>query len=150
MDLQRRDQLLLQLAGFGMDADHPRGSGALPLVGIDDFFEGNSDRNSFAPKLIDHYPELDHFHLQLRAIAQREDVSHVLVEAADVEWAYDSDEDWVVATTVVFVTSAPTADLVDWTEGLMAAGPVKGFPEPVAPNAPQIPAGHAAWHVVWR
>lgn len=150
MDLELREHLLLHLAQFGMDAEHPRGSGALPLVDLDDFFDGNDDRNSFAPKLIDHYPDLQQFHVLLQAIAEREDVSHVLVQAADVEWAYDSDEDWVVATTVVFVTAAPTSDVVDWTELLMAAGPVKGLPEPVAPNAPQIPAGHAAWHVVWR
>lgn len=150
MDLQRRDQLLQQLAEFGMDAGHPRGSGAKPLVGLADFFDGNDDRNSIAPKLVDHYPELDYFRARLDEIAQREDVSHVLVQAADVEWAYDSDQDWVVATTVVFVTAAPASDVVDWTELLMAAGPVKGFPEPVAPNAPQIPADQAAWHIVWR
>ena len=150
MDLHRRDQLLEQLAAHGMDAQHPRGSGALPLVGIADFFDGNDDRNSFAPNLVQHYPELDYFRQQLQQIAQRDDVGHVLVQAADVEWAYDSDADWVVANKVVFVTSAPTQDVIDWTELLMAVGPVKGFPEPVAPNAPTIPAGQAAWHIVWR
>lgn len=150
MDLQRRDQLLEQLAAYGMNEENPRGSGALPLVGIDDFFDGNDDRNSFAPNLVQHYPDLDYFQQQLQQIAQRDDVSHVLVQAADVEWAYDSDADWVVANKVVFVTSAPTQELIDWTELLMAAGPVKGFPEPVAPNAPTLPAGHAAWHIVWR
>lgn len=149
MDLQRRAALLDRLRDYGLDASPPRAGMALPLIDLDAFFGGNDDARSIGPQISTAHPGIAALQATLRDIAAREDVSHVLVEAQDAQWAYDSDDEWVVATRVVIVTSASAADIDDWKQQLHVTAAAKGFPEPVAPNAPALPVGHAAWHLVW-
>lgn len=149
MDLQRRAALLQHLERHGFSAEHPRGRGARPLLSLDAFFEGNDDDRSLGPQISGPHPGVQVLHARLREIAARTDVSHVLVEAADAEWAYDSDDEWVVAERVVIVTSAPAEAVAEWRRELGAAGQVKGLPQPQAASAPEPGEGQAAWQLVW-
>jgi len=149
MELQRRTALLDRLRDYGLDASPPRAGMALPLIDLDAFFDGNDDARSIGPQISGAHPGIPALRATLDEIAAREDVSHVLVEAQDAQWAYDSDDEWVVATRVVIVTSAGAADIDGWKQRLGCAAAAKGFPEPLAPNAPALPDGHAAWQFVW-
>jgi hypothetical protein len=149
MDLRRRAALLDRLRDYELDGSPPRAGMALPLVGLDDFFEGNDDARSIGPQISGAHPGVAAIHATLYSIAGRDDVSHVLVQAQDAQWAYDSDDEWVVAGGVVVVTAAATADIEAWKQALACTAAVKGFPEPPAPNAPALPEGHAAWQLVW-
>lgn len=149
MDLQRRAALLQHLERHGFSAEHPRGTGARPLLGLAEFFEGNNDDRSLGPQIAGPHPGVQVLHERLREIAARADVSHVLVEATNAEWAYDSDDEWVVAERVVIVSSAPAELVAEWRRELGAAGQVKGMPQPLAANAPAIGEDQAAWQLVW-
>jgi hypothetical protein len=149
MDLQRRAALLDRLRDHGLDDSPPRAGMALPLVGLDDFFEGNDDARSIGPQISGAHPGVAAIHATLCSIAGRDDVSHVLVQARDARWAYDSDDEWVVAGCVVIVTAAAAADIDGWKQSLGCTAAAKGFPEPPASNAPALPEGHAAWQLVW-
>lgn len=149
MDLHRRATLLQHLESHGFSAGHPRGSGARPLLSLAEFFEGNDDDRSLGPQISGPHPGIQVLHDCLRSIAARADVSHVLVEAADAEWAYDSDDEWVVAERVIIVTSAPAETVAEWRRELGAAGQVKGLPQPPAANAPAAAEEQAIWQLVW-
>jgi hypothetical protein len=149
MDLERRAALLLQLQNFGFSAQHPQGRGQGVLVTLEAFFDGNHDANSTGPQLVNAHPGLEYLYSQLRTIRARDDVSQVLVEAADAEWAYDSDDAWVVARRVVLVTAADAETISGWRQALCCVGQVKDFPQPLPANLPPVPEGQAAWHLVW-
>lgn len=149
MDLQRRATLLDRLRDYGLDASPPRAGMALPLVGLDDFFEGNDDARSIGPQISGAHPGVGAIYATLQRIAARGDVSQVLVQVQDAQWAYDSDDEWVVAGCVVIVTAAAAADIDGWKQSLACTAAAKGFPEPLAPNAPALPEGQSAWQLVW-
>ncbi|WP_386066480.1 hypothetical protein ACFJIW_18355 [Tahibacter sp. UC22_41] len=149
MDLHRRTVLLERLRPFGLDATPPRAGLALPLVSLADFFTGNDDARSIGPQIGGAHPGVTTLHAMLQRIAARPDVSDVLIQAQDAQWAYDSDDEWVTASCVVVVTTADAAQLAEWKQQLGCAAMAKGFPQPLAPNAPDVPEDHAAWHLVW-
>ena len=149
MDLDRRTALLDQLRPFGLDASPPRAGFALPLVTLDDFFIGNDDARSIGPQIGAAHPGVAAIHALLQSIAARDDVDAVLVQAADAQWAYDSDDEWVAANCVVIVTSADASDIALWRQQLGCTALAKGLPEPMAPNAPSLRDDQTAWHLVW-
>lgn len=149
MDLQRRAALLDRLRDYGLDGSPPRPGMALPLVGLDDFFEGNDDARSIGPQISGIHPGVAAIYAILRLIAGRDDVSQVLVQARDAQWAYDSDDEWVAAGCIVIMTAATAVDIDGWKQSLGCTAAAKGLPEPPAPNAPALPEGQTAWQLVW-
>jgi len=149
MDLDRRAVLLDQLRPYGLDAAPPRAGLALPLVTLDEFFVGNDDTRSIGPQIGSAHPGVAALHAILQSIAARDDVDAVLVQAADAQWAYDSDDEWVAAHCIVIVTRADASDVSLWRQQLGCTAVAKGLPEPTPPNAPALPDGHTVWHLVW-
>ena len=149
MNLARRAALLDQLRLYGLDASPPRAGLALPLVALDDFFVGNDDARSIGPQIGAAHPGVDAIYATLQAIAARDDVDAVLVQAADAQWAYDSDDEWVAANRIVIVTRADASDVSLWRQQLGCVAVAKGLPDPVAPNAPVVGEGSTAWQLVW-
>lgn len=149
MDLDRRAALLDRLRPLGLDASPPAAGLALPLVELDDFFVGNDDPRSIGPQIGTVHPGVDALHAALRAIAARDDVDTVLVQASTAQWAYDSDDEWVAASGVVVITTADAAEVAHWCRQLRCTALAKGLPEPRAPNAPPLRDGVTAWLMVW-
>ena len=149
MDLHRRAVLLERLRPFGLDATPPRAGLALPQVSLADFFTGNDDPRSIGPQIGGAHPGVATLYAMLQRIAARPDVSDVLIQVQDAQWAYDSDDEWVTAACIVVVTTAEAAQLAEWKQQLGCAAMAKGFPQPLAPNAPDVAEDHAAWHLVW-
>lgn len=86
----------------------------LPLVSLEDFFEGNEDRYSIATNLGDtKHPGIPAIHKVLESIRARSDVQDVLLEVQDCPFpdqAQDSDE-WPTSNTF-FILTAASLDVV--------------------------------------
>jgi hypothetical protein len=150
MDIAKKARLLEKVSNYGLNEAMPRGGDSgLPLVSLEDFFEGNGDQQSIAVNLMDQHPGLDFIFSLLKSIRGRPDVADVLVEIYDVEWAISDPTCWPFAEKVVFLTSAAIGDVEQWSDRLRASGPVEGYPQPVAPNAPVLSSPTRAIHVVW-
>lgn len=138
MNQQKRLALINRAKEIGLPDDS-----GLPLVSLEDFFEGNDDLGSIGCNLIDH-PGVEFFYDQLKAIRAKENVSSVLVALHEVEEADDSM--WPFADTVYVTTSEDPAIVFDWFVPLQAdsIGPdLTGVKNP-----PEIPEGHdvcVAW-----
>ena len=138
MDQQKRLALIERIKKVGL----PDQSG-FPLVTLEDFFEGNDDLGSIGCNLMEH-PGIAFFYDQLKAIREREDVSHVLVGIYEVE---ESDETmWPFSETVYVTTSEDPENVFEWFSPLQPDS--VGRDMTGAKNLPKIPDGHeicVAW-----
>ena len=89
------------------------GQTAYPVVPLDLFFEGNEDPASFAPNLEPH-PGIARIYAVLGGIAQRPEVSAVLVQIDEV---LDPPE-WPYASAVYVITSSETAEVHRWAASI--------------------------------
>lgn len=133
------------------------GQAAHPVVPLDLFFEENEDPASFAPNL-DPHPGIARIYAVLREIAQRPEVSAVVVQIDEVldplEWPY--------ASAVYVITSREAAEVHRWAAAI-APDAVSPDSEdnygwlPYAdrdrssppPGAPEIPDGYRPVILFW-
>lgn len=142
--------LMQKLRALGLDESHYGCYPPLPLVSLEDFFEGNTDSDSIAVNLWPDHPGLDYFYRVLKEIRARPDVQDVLIEIYDIEPALQVAESWPLAEKVYFVTSARRSTLNDWNTRLKADGPLKGYARGQQPvNPPRPLPGYAVWHTIW-
>lgn len=139
MDQQKRLALIERVKKIGL----PDQSG-LPLVTLEDFFEGNDDLGSIGCNLMEH-PGIPFFYDQLKTIRDRENVSHVLVGIYEVE---ESDETmWPFSETVYVTTSEDPENVFEWFSPLQ---PDSVGPDMIgAKNLPEIPDGHEVCVAWW-
>jgi hypothetical protein len=81
----------------------------LPVVSLEEFFEGNEDRDSMATNLNDvKHPGIAAIYRTLLAIRRRPDVQDVLVEVQDAPYADDpgSADEWPTSNVLFVLTSA--------------------------------------------
>ncbi len=89
--------------------------GKLPLLTLDEFFDGNDDEGSIGCNLIDH-PGIATFYQTLRQIEARADVQYVRVAISDLN-EYETPElteemaTWPFSDTLFIATSAPAATI---------------------------------------
>jgi hypothetical protein len=117
----------------------------MPLLTLDEFFEGNTDEESLAPNQWGYgRPPLAVLAARLRAIEQRPDVRWVRVqphpETIDMEV--------LTAEAVAVCTTADEASCAAWAEGCAAGGVLPGLVDTYR-DVPAVPAGAAVWSVVW-
>lgn len=93
----------------------------LPVVGVDEFFEGNTDEYSIAPNIVGYgHPGLTEFRRILTEIRSRPEVQDVLIaihESPDADDPADA-EIWPDSDTVYVLTSATSQQLADWASTL--------------------------------
>ncbi|MFH8557016.1 hypothetical protein EYS09_33790 [Streptomyces kasugaensis] len=119
--------------------------GPMPLLTLDEFFEGNTDEESLAPNQWGYgRPPLAVLAAQLRAIERRADVRWVRVqlhpETIDMEV--------LAAEAVAVCTTADEASCAAWTEGWAAGGVLPGLVDTFR-DVPEVPAEASVWSVVW-
>jgi hypothetical protein len=116
-----------------------------PIVSLESFFEGNDDPASIGCNLEDH-PGVPRFYAVLRAIRERPDVHGVWVGITEVM----GPDEWPFSDTVYVVTSAPSAEVAEWTAELQPdePGPEEWTREPPARLKP-VPAGSRVVTVWW-
>ncbi len=78
-----------------------------PVVSLEYFFEGNPQKDSIAPNLMDKHPGLDFFFQYFRNIRIRRDVKDVLVNIHNLDDIIGGDVNgWPSAGNVHILTSA--------------------------------------------
>jgi hypothetical protein len=114
------------------------GVGPEPVVGLEQFFDGNVDLGSIGGNLDDH-PGVERFSAVLRAIRDRPDVYDVLVGISEVL----ENGEWPLSDHVYVITTATPAEVSEWAESLCADKPGEGWwngapprwPIPIPPDA---------------
>jgi hypothetical protein len=89
------------------------GQAAYPVVPLDLYFEGNEDPASFAPNL-DPHPGIPRIYAVLAGIAQRTDVSAVVVQIDEVL----DPPAWPYAAAVYVITSSDAAEVHHWAASI--------------------------------
>lgn len=147
--------LMAKLARLGLGAGHLGYYEPLPLVTLEDFFEGNEDPESIAINLLsanpslNAHPGLDYFYGVLKQIRALPEVQDVLVEILEIETALTYDDAWPYAERVYFFTCAPEVEVERWSVLLKTDGPIPDDPHRPKATAPTLREGYAAWSVVW-
>ncbi|MFK3789710.1 MULTISPECIES: hypothetical protein [Pseudomonas] len=143
--MNHREKLLERLQVLDeLDEEH------LPLVTLDEYFQGNDQEQSIAPNQWEFgRPSIARIHAHFKALEQRPDVQGVYV-GLHQEWgeALESD-DWPAAENIHIYSSAPLAVAEQWLEGLEADGIGEGWPYGKHAGAPEPRAGYHVYTVYW-
>ena len=144
--MDHRQALLDKLEALdALDPDH------LPVVGIDDYFHGNTEEESIAPNQWgEGRPPLAELYRRFKALEARPDVQGVYVGLHE-SWgeALDDDDQWPAAENVHILTSAPLELVEAWIEGMHADGVGFGWPYGEHVAAPKAIGGMRVCTVFW-
>ena len=118
--------------------------GAVTVVPLEAFFDGNDDQASLGCN-IDPHPGIARFHEILGQIRRRDDVQDVVVGIFEV----DDDDVWPFSEAVYVLTSARAADVKKWVKELRPDEVTEGelFNEVV--GMPTIEAGNRIVQLWW-
>jgi hypothetical protein len=151
--LAKRNKLIVSIiAQYGMVSDFA----VLPVVGLDDFFDGNWDEYSIAPNQCgDDRPPLEECYQILSGIRNRPDVQDILIaidESPDADEPEDFDL-WPVSTTVYVLASFSEEEFVHLTSQLAATDAYLGTWSCKTgikpPLAPELKDGHHVYVLWW-
>lgn len=143
--MDARKTLLDKLEALdALDEDH------LPVVTLDEYFDGNAQEDSIAPNQWGYgRPTLREIHAHFQAIARRPDVQGVYV-GLHQDWGMALEcDDWPAAENIHVISSATQADAERWLEGLEADGLITGWPYGKHAAAPEAGEGFQVYTVCW-
>jgi len=128
-----------------------KADGKLPLLTLNEFFDGNQQEDSIAPnQWDDNRPTLAQMRERFREIEKRPDVAWVRVQLHD-DTAADEYSCEILGDSIVICTTADAGDLEDAadTEGLGSDGVIKVYSLDEYNDVPAIPKGYCVWAIVW-
>jgi hypothetical protein len=144
-DNHKREHLLRTMEALGTLPERNSARTPLPVVSLEDFFDGNNDYGSIGCNLAEEeHPGPDGFYAILRAIRQRPDVQDVLVEVYEVNEGY-----WPYSERVYVLSRSALADVSRWLASLHPTEVSEGYPfhdmpSLLPPCAPGMKV-YAAW-----
>src|SRR5262249_43406109 len=142
MDLGRRGQLIERITVLGLPSpDHP-----LPLVTLEEFFEGNDNYGSIGCQLT---PMLgpEFFFLTFKSIRSLPNLHGVLVEVAEVE--PEDSLAWPFSDRVYVFTDAERDELAQWAAPIKPDAIQEGFSNGKHRCAPAIVSGFKCYSLWW-
>jgi hypothetical protein len=141
-----RDQLLAKI-----QAQYKENSKVPPVVGLDEYFEGNDQEECIAPNQFGFgRPSLAEMYSRFKEIQKRPDVQDVLVGIhGDWTEAIKDPEMWPAGENVHIYTTASREEVEKWIEGLEADGAIEGWPYGKHPSAPSVKPGFNVFSVCW-
>ena len=116
--MEKREKLIAKIMAQYDTDDRPE---VLPVVGIDEFFDGNEDQYSIAPNIVGYgHPGLLEFRRVLNDIRSKPNVQDVLIAIHETPYADDPEdaEIWPDSDTVYVLTSATPEELASWASPL--------------------------------
>ncbi|MBX3445014.1 MAG: hypothetical protein KF774_21620 [Planctomyces sp.] len=140
-DPELRERLLARLRPA---FESPTVVDPLPVVSLEDFFEGNADEDSIGCNLLAH-PGLGEFRRVLEKVRGRADVQDVLVEISDLDVPPGG---WPCSERVYVLTSARPSSVKRWLGRLFPDEVTQGWSGAAPPGAPPLLPGYsvvAAW-----
>lgn len=148
-ELDRRDQLFVKIWDQHKKLEEVN-SEHLPVVTLDDLFEGNPVEQSIGVNQWGHgRPSLSEMFMAFQKVRARDDVQTVLVGISEFS-VLDPDE-WPYAELVYIITSANPDEFEELAEHMQAemAGDGWVYGGPNHPTAPVIESGMKIWAFVW-
>ncbi len=142
MDLGRRGQLIERITALGL----PSPDRSLPLVTLEEFFEGNDDYGSIGCNLTPMLGPGFFFEI-LERIRSLPNVQDVLVEVVEVE-----PEDplaWPFSDTVYVFTDAEPSEVAQWAAPIKPDAIQEGFSNGKHGCAPAIISGFKCYRLWW-
>lgn len=140
--MQKREHLLDNIKFLIEEND-----GELPLISLDDFFEGNHDEGSLG--IEQNGPSIDQVYKKLKQIEKLPNVCSVLVEIHDDwEMSLNNAEVWPAAQNVYVYTMAQLRVIRQWTVGL-PCHIYEGWIESMPLAAPSVPPGYLVYTLHW-
>lgn len=122
MDEIKRDSLIRKIHTLEL-LEKPGRHEPLPVVSLEEFFDGNDDYGSIGCNLLENeHPGPDGFYAVLKAIRDRPAVQDILVEVYEVE-----DNQWPFSERVYILTSAAQSDVSQWLASLHPDDVNEGF-----------------------
>jgi hypothetical protein len=117
----------------------------LPVVSLEDFFQGNSDVGSIGCNLIPH-PGPQFFFEVLKAVRGNAMVQDVLVEVNEI---VNDPETWPFSDRVYVLSSATADDIRSWLKTLQPDDVTEGWANGTPPGAPAPKPGVKVYSVWW-
>ena len=132
----------------------------IPIVSLQEFFEGNEDYSSIGCNLDGPYtvppvsapvpywphPGPQGFYQVLQSVRARDDVQDVLVEISDPDVG---EEDWPFSERVYILTSASVEQVEAWTAKLFPTEVSEGYDGEKPALAPDLLPGYQAYALWW-
>jgi hypothetical protein len=142
-----RQQLLEKI-----QAQYERDENVPPVVGLDEYFCGNTDEECIAPNQVGYgRPSLADLYARFKKIQARHDVQEVLVGIhGDWTLALVHAESWPAAENVHIYTTASAEEVEAWTSELESSGASEGWPYGEHPDAPKLKSGYQVITVYWN
>jgi hypothetical protein len=117
-----------------------------PLVGLEEFFEGNDDYGSIGYNFYPDQPAPSEFYALFKGIRERAEVADVRVQVQDLE----DPEGWLSTDTVWVITGASVGEVKGWLgERFRADDIIVGFSEDYPIESYDVPDGMQAIGVWW-
>ncbi len=144
--MQEREHLLDKIQMLIEEND-----GELPLVTLDDFFQGNTDDGSLGTGT----RKKDDLHIseiykKLKQIEKLPNVCTVLVEIHDDwEMSINNAEIWPASESIYIYTMAPIKVVRQWIIGLPCEA-YEGWIDSMPLSAPSVPPGYFVYTLRWN
>lgn len=146
-----RERLIsvIKQQGLNYRRDEPIWSptGPLPVVTLEEFFEGNHSNASIGVNLCPDHPGVGTFWRVLSQIRSRPDVQDVLIEVYEV--LEDESDSWPFSERVYVFTSADPEQVAEWLEPLRPDLLEEGFAYGRPPRAPEPGPGMKVYSAWW-
>jgi hypothetical protein len=144
-----KKKLLKKIEALGYSVPDWKYKIFVPVVSIEDFFDGNDEPDSIAVNL-DPHPGLEFFRKKLSAIRKRADVQDVLLDIYHIDESDEGEPHWPSPECIYVISSTSEEQVEKWNGQLRADGPIEGWIDGVTPNgAPQIADGNRVWRIMW-
>ena len=125
----------------------------LPTVDVATYFDGNGDRSSIAPNVIDddRGPTFELIRDTLLAVSRRRGVAAVGVEIGELPNDNPADDDiWPAAERVFIWTTEPAKTVRGWMKALRPTAVARADRKAIAePAGKSVPARAKVYEVVW-
>jgi hypothetical protein len=113
-----------------------------PVVGLEEFFDGNADQYSIAANLVGFgHPGLEEFCRILRGVKREPTVQDVLIAIHETPYPEDPEDAaiWPDSDTVYVLTSAPAEEVATWVRPLRVDDIGEGWMGGIKPRAAPEP-----------
>ncbi|WP_291581966.1 hypothetical protein [Clostridium sp. UBA6640] len=118
---------------------------SLPIVSLEDFFEGNDDIGSIGCNILEH-PGIEKFYLILKEIRNKVNVQDVLVEIMEYD---ELDNTWPFSERIYILTKEEKSEISIWTKELQLDDIGEGYMYGEPKAAPKLEEGCLVYSLWW-
>ena len=118
---------------------------SLPIVSLEDFFEGNDDIGSIGCNILEH-PGIEKFYSILKEIRNKVNVQDVLVEIMEYD---ELDNTWPFSERIYILTKEEKSEISIWTKELQLDDIGEGYMYGEPKAAPKLEEGCLVYSLWW-